>query len=84
MMRMVLKVLMGACFVFLGIAAVSFLQSKFDEGDLKKAVRAIQAKFPEATDCHAQVTSRFWGKVQVRCREGAWQVDVVRGFIEPL
>lgn len=71
-------------FLVLGILSVSYLQKKFDDGDLRKALQAVRLKAPDAGDCRAEVVSRLRGVVQVRCRETAWKVDVVRGVIEKI
>ncbi len=67
---------------FVGIMSVSYLQKKFDDADLKKALNAIQTKFPEAKSCAGKIQSRFRGLVLVQCHEGTWVVDVTRGMIE--
>lgn len=64
-----------------GILTVSYMQKKFDEGDLRRAVGAVQAKFP-VRDCRAEVISRFRGTVRVACGERRFFVDVVKGIIE--
>lgn len=66
----------------LGLLGVSYMQNKFDEGDIKKALGAVQAKFPEAKDCRAEVMSRFQGRMRVQCKGQSWTVDVVRATIK--
>lgn len=76
-----------ACFSLLsGILVVSYVQKRFDDADMKKALQALQAiqsRFPKVTECGPEVTSKLRGRVQVICREGRWIVDVVEGTIEP-
>lgn len=80
--RWFLKISASLLVVFAGIMGVSYLQKKFDDADLKKALRAIESKFPEAKSCKGQIQSRFRGLVLVQCQEGKWLVDVTRGIIE--
>ncbi len=71
----------AAALVFVaGLTALSFLQEKFDEGDLRKGLSVIQEKVPEAKDCRARMESRWRGIVDVDCLDGRWEVDVLRGF----
>jgi len=76
-----LKFFLAILFIGFGILGVSYLQSRFDHGDAKKALAAIAAKFPEAQGCQAEMISRFQGRVRVQCHEKAWIVDVVRGTL---
>lgn len=64
-----------------GVIAVSYVQKRFDEGDTKKAIQAVQVKFPEARECRAEVISRMKGFVKVQCQDRVWQVNVVNGTI---
>jgi len=48
--RFVFKVIFGSLLLFIGIAGVSYMQSRFDNGDEKKALQAIYFKFPELAD----------------------------------
>ncbi len=64
------------------IFTISYVQERFDRSDRKKALQVIQLKWPDATDCRAEVVSRFRGQVRVSCGEGSFLVDVVRGLIE--
>lgn len=71
-----------ACLVLLtGLAVLSYLQKRFDEADIRKALEAVHKKFPEALNCEATVTSRLRGEVRVICQEGSWKVNLVRGVI---
>ncbi len=72
----------GFAVIIGGVLTLSYLQGRFDHGDLKKALQAIQIRFPETSQCQARLISRFQGKVEVTCDQGAWVVDVVRGTIE--
>ena len=75
----------GAVLVgLLGMMAISFMQKKFDDADLRKAEQAIRLRFPQVTECHSSVESRFRGWVRVVCGEKSWRVDVTRGFIEAI
>jgi len=78
------KVILGALLLFLGVAGVSFLQSRFDNGDERKALQAIYFKFPEfagQNQCNANMISRVRGIVEVDCGARAWVVDVLQGAI---
>lgn len=72
----------AALLILGGLLAVSFLQKKFDEGDLRKALQAVEIKFPGMKNCQAEILSRVRGRTRVKCEEGSWIVDVVRGIIE--
>ncbi|MBI2982154.1 MAG: hypothetical protein HYY44_07685 [Deltaproteobacteria bacterium] len=69
----------------LGVLAVSYMQARFDEGDLTRAILAVQKKVPGAEKCEGEVASRFRGQVRVRCwqnnQEQEWLVDLVRSTI---
>ena len=67
--------------LLVGVVVLSYLQGRFDQADLKKAVQAVQVKFPDAVDCRAEMVSRFRGRVQVRCGDQQWLVDVIKGVI---
>lgn len=76
----------GLLILAAGILAVSLLQNRFDQGDVKKALAAVRLKFPEETKedaCRAEVVSRLRGQVRVRCRDKSWLVDLLRGVITP-
>lgn len=82
-MRFALRIIFGAFLLFLGIAGVSYLQSRFDTGDEKKALKAVYVKHPElAGRCRASVVSRVRGIVRVDCGTGAWIVDVLKGEMQ--
>ena len=71
--------------VLSGVLGVSYLQNRFDEADMRKAVGAIRQKFPQETrdhECVSTVLSRFRGVIRVECGTQSWDVDVVRGIIE--
>ncbi len=74
----------------LGMSAISYMQKRYDDLDVRKAVSAIYAKYPEwesSHDCFGEVTSRTYGVVAVHCRgeghpEQVFHVDVTRGLID--
>ena len=76
-----LRLLAGAVSLAVGLLGVSYLQSRFDGSDLKKAVAVVETKIPEAVSCEAELLSRVKGLVRVRCLEPGREflVDVVRG-----
>lgn len=79
-MRFAFRIIFGAFLLFLGIAGVSYLQSRFDTGDEKKALQAILLKHPELSDrCRTSILSRVRGIVRVDCGTQAWVVDVLKG-----
>jgi hypothetical protein len=84
-MKLLFKYSFGFLLLLGGLLSVSYLQKKFDDGDGKKAVNAVRSKFPDVADCRYEITSRFRGLVDVRCREQGqewiWTVDVVHAFI---
>lgn len=67
--------------VLIGIGVLSYLQGRFDQADLRKAIHAVQVKFPRVVGCEAEMVSRWRGQVQVRCEDQRWFVDVVKGVI---
>lgn len=77
-----LRYLAAGIVLIAGLATLSFLQKKFDDGDVRKALAVIEAKSPESHDCVATMTSRWRGVVHVTCRESQWEVDIVRGIFE--
>ena len=81
-MKLIIRYLAGCVVLLIGVLAVSYMQNRFDEADVKKALKAVELKFPEARSCQAQIRSRFRGEVEVRCENQIWVVDVVRGKIE--
>lgn len=71
-----------ACLVLLtGLAVLSYLQKRFDEADIRKALEVAHKKFPEALNCEARVTSRIRGEVEVICQGGSWKINLVKGVI---
>ena len=73
--------LLGFSLLALGVIGLSYLQGRFDHADLKQALEAVRQRFPDATDCRAEVVSRFRGEVSVNCGERKWEVNVVKGMI---
>ena len=86
-MTLLFKTLAGAFLVFLGIAGVSYMQKRFDDGDKKKALEAVLAKIPglrdgkDAKACRAEMASRVKGDVRVVCGNRAWIVNVLEAKI---
>lgn len=79
-----LRYLAAGCVLIAGLASLSFLQKKFDDGDARKALAVIQEKSPESQDCVATMTSRWRGVVHVTCRDSQWEVDVLRGVFQKI
>ncbi len=63
--------LLGCLLIGLAVVAVSYLQHRFDRADLKKAVKAVEQKFPDLTDCRGEVISRSRGLIAVFCANQA-------------
>ncbi|QQR79719.1 MAG: hypothetical protein IPJ69_10250 [Deltaproteobacteria bacterium] len=78
-MNAFLRYLAAAFILVAGLSALSFLQKKFDEGDLRKGLGVIQAKVPEAQNCQAEMESRWRGIVRVTCQDSQWEVDILKG-----
>ncbi len=79
-MKRVRYVLAGVM-LLVGVLTISYLQARFDRADIRKAVAAVQARFPGLVECHGEMSSRFWGQVRVDCEGKSWVVDVVKGEI---
>lgn len=77
-----IRCLLAFLMLVLGVLTVSYMQKRFDDSDLKKAVAVVQAKAPGFTGCRAAVTSRSRGRVSVVCDQGRWLVDVTQGLID--
>jgi hypothetical protein len=75
------KWLMGSLILAGGVLGVSYLQKRFDDADIRKAIHAVLLKHPEASGCRAEIVSRMRGHVRVRCGDRAWMVDIVHGQI---
>lgn len=75
----------GLLVLIVGILTVSYLQGRFDEGDLKKAILVVQEKIPDAKNCEGEVVSRFRGRVRVKCwrnnQAEEWVVDLIHAKI---
>lgn len=82
MIRWCFRILGAVLVALLGMAAISYMQKRFDDADQKRALLAFQAKVPEAQDCHTHVDSRTKGWIRIQCREQVWLVDIVRGVIQ--
>ena len=71
--------------LLLGVLAVSYMQGRFDEGDLKKAIAVIEARYPDATRCQVELISRLRGHLKVQCwrndQQEEWIVDLVHQTI---
>lgn len=83
-MKLIFRIIAGSFLVFLGVAGVSYMQKRFDDGDEKKAVEALTAKLPDLPDsasCHAEMESRVKGDVRVICGERSWIVNVLSAKI---
>lgn len=81
-----IRFFLGLLIVGAGVLAVSFLQKKFDEGDIRKAMTALRLKSPELVNrvpCEAEIVSRVRGEVRIRCGEKGFRIDLLRGVIEP-
>lgn len=78
----VLRWLAALLVLIVGLVGLSFLQKKFDEGDLQKALGVVRLKVPGTQNCRGEILSRVRGRARVVCEEGSWIVDVVRGTIE--
>jgi hypothetical protein len=82
--RLILRTLIGAFLVFLGIAGVSYMQKRFDASDEKRALQAVVAKIPdvpEPSSCRAEMSSRAKGDVRVVCGNRSWIVNVLSAKI---
>lgn len=75
------KWLVGSLILAAGVLGVSYLQQRFDDADIRKAIDAVLLKHPEASDCRAEIVSRVRGRVRVQCGDRAWIVDIVHGQI---
>ena len=75
------RCLAGLLVVLGGVLGVSYLQKRFDDADIRKAIDAVILKNPGVSDCRAEVVSRLRGHVRVQCGNKAWIVDVTRGQI---
>ncbi|GEM_PF-3248191 len=82
MMRWFLRIFGAVLVALLGMAAISYMQKRFDDADRKHALQALQKKFPQAQDCQTSIDSRIKGWVRVQCHDQVWLVDIVRGMIE--
>lgn len=79
-----LRYLLGALVLLTGILGVNYLQFRFDRGDERKALQAVQSRFPDLTAsaaCRTEMASRLKGAVRVVCGERAWVVNVLEGTI---
>ncbi len=87
MLRQVFRVLVGSVLVLAGILAVSYMQKRFDDGDVRRAEAAVRAKvsgLPVTQACVSEMTSRFRGQVKVTCGVRAWLVDVVHATLQEI
>ena len=82
MIRWFLKIVGIFLVALLGMSAISYMQKRFDDADRKRALQALQKKFPQAQDCQTSMDSRIKGWVRIRCHDQVWLVDIVRGMIE--
>jgi hypothetical protein len=82
--RLAFRIAAGALLVFLGLAAVSYMQKRFDGSDERKALEAVRARVPDLADpasCRAEVKSRALGDVRVVCGERSWIVNILSARI---
>jgi hypothetical protein len=86
MIRLSFRVVLGAFLIFLGIAAVSYMQKRFDDSDEKRALNAVLGRVADIADpkaCRTEVVSRLKGEVRVVCGERSWLVSVLSSQIAP-
>jgi hypothetical protein len=86
MVRLSFRVVLGAILVFLGIAAVSYMQKRFDASDEKRALQAVVgrvADIGDASACRTEVVSRVKGEIRVICGNRSWLVSVLSAQIAP-
>lgn len=80
MFRLFYRVVTGAFLVLLGLMGVSYLQKRFDDGDLRKALAVVRGRVTDLEkpeECAAEVVSRIKGDIRVRCGQRSWIVDVL-------
>lgn len=86
-MKLIFRIFAGSFLVFLGVAGVSYMQKRFDDGDEKKALAALTALaaktqgLPDPASCRAEMESRVKGDVRVSCGERSWIVNVLSAKI---
>lgn len=78
---------MVAGFIVLGgIGAVSYMQGRFDQSDIRNAVAAVKLNRKITGECQGRILSRWKGIVEVTCSEtgndATYRVNVVAGVIE--
>ena len=78
------RAVLSGLVLFLGLATVSYIQRRFDNADLKKALQVVAIKRPQAQNCRAEITSRFRGTIKVTCDGETWLVDVVGATLQPV
>jgi hypothetical protein len=84
MIRLSFRVFLGAFLIFLGIAAVSYMQKRFDDSDEKRALQAVIGRvtdIPDPKACRTEVVSRVKGEIRVICGARTWLVSVLSAQI---